>query len=221
MTKSKYNFSRIFLTFLIPFFSLAFINSSFFKINEIKCDGLDFYLEKDAIKIFENLKEKNLFFLNSSNIKENFKDFPFLEVESFQKILPDKLQIKFKIKEELGTLINELGSFDLYEDGFVFPRFKRGPEKLIIEGNFSKANLKILSELLSKNEFIYNNFSSIKICDGEILRFMNKDGLWIEILNYENLGFLKKINKLIEGCPYVADRNQISMINLNIFTSPR
>lgn len=221
MTKPKYKFSKIFLSLVIPIFSLAFINSSFFKINEIKCDGLDFYLRKDAIKIFKNLREKNLLFLNLSDIKENFKNFPFIEIESFQKILPDKLLIKFKIKEELGTLIDELGTFDLYEDGFIFPRFKNEPEKLIIEGNFSKENLKILSEVLSKNEFIYKEFLSVEICDDGTLRFMNKDGLNVEILNYENLNFLKKINKLIEECPYVADSNQISMINLNIFISPK
>lgn len=221
MTKSKYNFSKILLIFLISFFSLAFINSSFFKINEIKCDCIDFHLEKDAKKILKNFKQKNLLFVNLNDIKESFKNFPFLEIESFEKILPDKLLIKFKIKEELGTLINELGTFDLYEGGFIFPRFKNEPEKMIIEGNFSKENLQILSEVLSKNKFIYDDFLSIKICDGGILRFMNKDGLNVEILNYENLNFLKKINKLNKECSYVANRNQISMINLNIFISPK
>lgn len=221
MTKPRHKFSKIFLSLVIPFFSLAFINSSLFKINKIECEGLNYYLEKDVIKILEKLKEKNLFFLNSSNIKENFKDFPFLEVESFQKILPDKLLIKFKIKEELGTLINDLGMFDLYEGGFIFPRFKSDKEKLIIEGDYSNENLKILSLILLKNEFIYNDFLSIKICDEGVLRFMNKDGLWIEILNYENLNSLKKVNELIEKCPNNFEGNLISMVNLNIFISPK
>jgi len=215
MTKPKHKYSIIFLSFILPFFSIYFINSSFFKLKEIKLEGLNPYLEKEINPFLEKLKGKNLLFLNSKDL--DLENFSFLDVEIFQKVLPDKLFIKFNIKEELGTYISVYGSFDLYKGGFLFPRFKEGDEKFIIEGTISKEKLKYISDLLENNGFLYEYFYGIKIEEDNSFKLLNKKGHWIEINENKDINYLKLLSRISEKCPQIIEKEKLSMINFNLF----
>lgn len=215
MTKPKHKFPIITLGFILLFFCGAFINSSFFNLKEIRFEGLNPCLEKEIKSFSEGLKGKNLIFLNLEDL--NLENYPFLEVEIFQKILPDKLLIKFKIKEELGTFITEYGSFDLYKKGFLFPRCSDEKEKFIIEGNTSKEKLEYLSENLEKNDFIYENFIGVKYEKEGCLKFLSKRGYFIEISEKESLNNLNKVLGFLAECPNFFEKQKISMINSKLF----
>ncbi len=215
MTKPKHKFPIIILGFILLFFCGAFINSTFFNLKEIKCEGLNPCLEKEIKSFSEGLKGKNLLFLNLKDL--NIENYPFLEVEIFQKILPDKLVIKFKIKEELGTYITEYGSFDLYKNGFLFPRCSDEKEKFIIEGDISKEKLENLSDILEKNDFIYENFIGVKYEEEGCIKFLSKEGYFIEIYEKESLSNLDKVSSFLKECPNFFEKQKISMINSKLF----
>lgn len=221
MTKPKHKFSKLFLSLVIPFFSLAFLNSSFFKVREIKIEGLNNQLEGELKPFKEGIKNKNLLFLDLKNLKEELENFPFLEIESFQKLLPNKLIIKFKIQEELGTLVLPLGTFDLYKGGYMFPRFKECQEKIIIQSPVKKEILKELAEILEENPFIYDYFYSLKVLEGYIFEFVGKRGYSIEIFNRKDIPLLKESLKLTQGCPVIFKKERISFLNYNFFIASR
>lgn len=221
MTKPKHKYSKIFLSLIIPFFSLAFFNSSFFRIKEINYEGINQCIEKELKTSFDKLKEKNLLLLNSNQIRSYFASFPFIEVESFQKILPDKLSIKFKIKEELGTFMTNYGSYDIYEGGYLFPRFRETDEKVIVEGKILNDDLKFISEIISKNKFIYDYFLCIRVEDKESFDFLTKNGYWIKIPKDMSIDSLKKAIKIIDFCPLIFEKENVSMLNLNSFLASR
>lgn len=221
MTKPKHKFSRIFLSLVIPFFSLAFLNSSFFKVKEIKIEGLNNQLEGELKPFEEKIRHKNLLFLNLKNLKEELENFPFLEIESFQKMLPNKLIIKFKIQEELGTLILPFGSFDLYKGGYIFPRFKEGQEKIVIQSPVKKEILKEISEILEENSFIYDYFYSLKVLEGDIFEFLGKRGYSIEISDRKDIPSLEDSLKLAQDCPVIFKGEKVSFLNYNFFIASK
>ncbi|MEJ5165420.1 MAG: hypothetical protein WHV67_00150 [Thermoanaerobaculia bacterium] len=221
MTKPKHKFSRIFLSLIIPFFSLAFLNSSFFKVREIKIEGLNDSLEGELRSFKEGIIGENLLFLNLKILKEKLGNLPFLEIESFQKLLPNKLIIKFKVQEELGTLINPLGVFDLYKGGYIFPRFKEGQEKILIQSPIKKEILKELAEILEENPFIYEYFYSLKILEGDIFEFVGKGGYSMEVLKRKDIPLLKESLKITQHCPIIFNGERVSFLNYNFFIASK
>lgn len=221
MTKPKHNYSKIFLSLVIPFFSLAFLNSSFFKIKEIKFEGLNPYLSEEVKPILEKIKNRNLLFLNFPDLKKEFEVFPFLEMESFQKVLPNKLIIKFNIQEELGTLIYPYGLYDLYKGGYIFPRFKEGKEKITIESPDNKEFLKEIAKILEENSFIYDYFENLKITEGGFFNFYDKNGYIIEISKIESIPNIEKAIKIANHCPGILRGERVSFLNSNFFIASK
>lgn len=221
MTKPRHNYSKIFLSLMIPFFSLAFLNSSLFKIKEIKIEGLNPALEGELKSFKENLKRENLFLLNLNILKRELEDLPFLEVESFQKILPNRLIIKFKVQEELGSLISPMGTFDLYKGGFIFPRFKNSQEKILIESPIKKEILKEIATILEENSFLYDYLYSIRFLEEDVFEFFGKSGDVIEVFDRKNIPYLKDSLLTASKCPAVLKGERVSFLSSNFFIASK
>ncbi len=217
MTKSKHNYFKQTLTLIFCIFCLAFVKSSFFDIKEVEIQNLNPSLEKEVKHFVNKLKGKNLVFLKFNQIKEYLKEYPNLELKNYNKILPNKIILKLNTVEELGTYYCKKGFFDLYEEGFLFSRYKKEDEKFIIEGDLSKDELRELSKILKENNFLYENFIALKLDEEKNWKLFSKDGVCIKFFDLNDVKNLKNLKDILIKCPELYSKKELTFFNKNLF----
>ena len=78
-----------------------------FEIKEIEIENNKILEEKELIKIFSFLYNKNIIFLNSYKLKKNIDKKSIIEKIEIKKIFPDKLVIKVYEKKPIAIIVNE------------------------------------------------------------------------------------------------------------------
>ena len=78
-----------------------------FEIKEIKIENNNILKEQELIQIFSFLYNKNIFFLNSYELKKNIDQKSFIKKVEIKKIFPNKLVIKVFEKEPIAILIDK------------------------------------------------------------------------------------------------------------------
>ncbi len=93
-----------------------------FNIKDIKIENNNFLKKKDLLKEFSFLYEKNLFFLNDTDIEKKVNN-SFIESLNIKKIYPNILKIKVYEKQPIAIIIFEDSKFFLGEK-FELIKFK-------------------------------------------------------------------------------------------------
>lgn len=137
--KSKKVLIYFFLLFLFgSITNISFKNIQLLNINKIIVSGLDENSNKDLINKINNLKLKNIFFLNKNHIKNIVEINSLIENYKISKIYPSTLDIKIKKTQSLAK-INQNG-------------------KILFIGSNGK-----LSEIISQNQELPFIFGKPKI----------------------------------------------------------
>ena len=157
-----------------------------FKIKEIEIENNKILEDKELIKIFSFLYNKNIIFLNSYELKKKIDPKSFIKKIEIKKIFPDKLVIKVFEKEPIAILLNKYQKkFYLGEkiDLIEFRRILKYERLPIVEGE--PEIFKILFDDLIKINFpteqvlSYRYFNinrwDIKMIDKKILKLPVKN----------------------------------------------
>ena len=111
--KSKNIFIYFFLLFLFgSITNMGLYNSKFLNLSKIEISGLDENESRQLKNKIENLKLKNIFFLNENKIKNIIKLNNLIENYQIFKIYPSNLYIKIN-KTKLLAKINQSGKIML------------------------------------------------------------------------------------------------------------
>ena len=111
--KSKNIFIYFFLLFLFgSITNVGLYNSKFLNLSKIEVSGLDENESRKLKNKIENLKQKNIFFLNENKIKNIIELNTLIENYQILKIYPSNLSIKIN-KTKLLAKINQSGKIML------------------------------------------------------------------------------------------------------------
>ncbi len=151
--KNKFIFGFALFLLLTTFISQKEFSINKFKIKEIKVENNEIIKEEELIKDLSFLYNKNIFFLNSFEIKKKLDKKNFIKRLEIKKTYPDKLIIKIFEKEPIAIIINKQGKFFLGKkiELIKFRKIMKYDELPIIYGDIK--NFKILFNNLKKINF--------------------------------------------------------------------
>lgn len=151
--KNKFIFGFALFLLLTTFISQKEFSINKFKIKEIKVENNEIIKEEELIKDLSFLYNKNIFFLNSFEIKKKLDKKNFIKRLEIKKTYPDKLLIKIFEKEPIAIIINKQGKFFLGKkiELIKFRKIMKYDELPIIYGDIK--NFKILFTNLKKINF--------------------------------------------------------------------
>ena len=151
--KNKFIFGFALFLLLTTFISQKEFSINKFKIKEIKVENNEIIKEEELIKDLSFLYNKNIFFLNSFEIKKKLDKKNFIKRLEIKKTYPDKLIIKIFEKEPIAIIINKQGKFFLGKkiELIKFRKIMKYDELPIIYGDIK--NFKIFFNNLKKINF--------------------------------------------------------------------
>ena len=91
------------------FYDSTELKLNFFSIKYIEIKGTKNSSQKDIEKKLNNIKGKNLFFLNRKNFQNLLDDIDFVETFEIKKIYPNKVRVEVIELEPIGVYINDQG----------------------------------------------------------------------------------------------------------------
>ena len=156
MKKSIKALVLLFLLAGIMFFSKSFIDSDYFKVQEVLVEGQFDLLRQDIVAPLEQMKGKNIVYLDTNDIENLIKTDIRVKKVSIKKLFPSKIQVALEEREP-----------------YVY--VKKGDETLIAD-----KDLNIYGDILeepAKNIPIidYTNDESLKEMKTILSKIRNKD----------------------------------------------
>ena len=156
MKKSIEALVLLFLLAGIMFFSKSFIDSDYFKVQEVLVEGQFDLLRQDIVAPLEQMKGKNIVYLDTNDIENLIKTDIRVKKVSIKKLFPSKIQVVLEEREP-----------------YVY--VKKGDETLIAD-----KDLNIYGDILeepAKNIPIidYTNDESLKEMKTILSKIRNKD----------------------------------------------
>ena len=144
------------------FISQKKITINKFKIQEIKIENNNTLEDRELVKAFSFLYNKNLIFMNSFELKKIIDKKSFIKKLEIKKIFPDKLVIKVFEKEPIAILI------DKYQKKFYLGR----KIDLIEYRKIQKyENLPVVEGEQNNFKILYNNLIKINFPTEQILNY--------------------------------------------------
>ena len=144
------------------FISQKKITINKFKIQEIKIENNNILEDRELIKIFSFLYNKNLIFLSSFELKKRIDKKSFIKKLEIKKIFPDKLVIKVFEKEPIAIII------DKYQKKFYLGK----KIDLIRYRKIQKyENLPVIKGEQNNFKILYNNLIKINFPTEQILSY--------------------------------------------------
>lgn len=144
------------------FISQKKITINKFKIQEIKIENNNILEDRELIKIFSFLYNKNLIFLSSFELKKRIDKKSFIKKLEIKKIFPDKLVIKVFEKEPIAIII------DKYQKKFYLGK----KIDLIRYRKIQKyENLPVIKGEQNNFKVLYNNLIKINFPTEQILSY--------------------------------------------------
>ena len=144
------------------FISQKKITINKFKIQEIKIENKNILEDRELIKVFSFLYNKNLIFLSSFELKKRIDKKSFIKKLEIKKIFPDKLVIKVFEKEPIAIII------DKYQKKFYLGK----KIDLIRYRKIQKyENLPVIKGEQNNFKILYNNLIKINFPTEQILSY--------------------------------------------------
>lgn len=166
------------LIYITMFIGKTFSKTEFFNIKDIKINGKSELLNADILDKIEQLKGKNLLYLNTSKIEKNLNEDARIDKIIIKKTYPSKLTINLQEKE-IKYYLKKGGNIFLVNEkldifGYIFEiKEKDIPVVILDEENKDiKEDLKIIISKISNQE-IYSIVSEIKKVDKEYELILN------------------------------------------------
>ena len=156
MKKSVKVLILLFLLAGIMFFGKRFIDTDYFKVQEVLVEGQSNLLKQDIVAQLEQMKGKNIVYLNTSEIENRIKTDIRVKKVSVKKLFPSKIRV-------------------LLEEREPYVYVKKGDETLLAD-----KDLNIYGDILeepAKNITIidYTNDESLKEMKTILSKIQNKD----------------------------------------------
>ena len=156
MKKSIKALVLLFLLAGIMFFSKSFIDSDYFKVQEVLVEGQFDLLRQDIVAPLEQMKGKNIVYLDTNDIENLIKTDIRVKKVSIKKLFPSKIQVVLEEREP-----------------YVY--VKKGDETLIAD-----KDLNIYGDILEEPEknipiIDYTNDESLKEMKTILSKIRNKD----------------------------------------------
>ena len=156
MKKSVKVLILLFLLAGIMFFGKMFIDTDYFKVQEVLVEGQSNLLKQDIVAQLEQMKGKNIVYLNTSEIENRIKTDIRVKKVSVKKLFPSKIRV-------------------LLEEREPYVYVKKGDETLLAD-----KDLNIYGDILeepAKNIPIidYTNDESLKEMKTILSKIQNKD----------------------------------------------
>ena len=156
MKKSVKVLILLFLLAGIMFFGKRFIETDYFKVQEVLVEGQSNLLKQDIVAQLEQMKGKNIVYLNTSEIENRIKTDIRVKKVSVKKLFPSKIRV-------------------LLEEREPYVYVKKGDETLLAD-----KDLNIYGDILeepAKNIPIidYTNDESLKEMKTILSKIQNKD----------------------------------------------
>ena len=156
MKKSVKVLILLFLLAGIMFFGKRFIDTDYFKVQEVLVEGQSNLLKQDIVAQLEQMKGKNIVYLNTSEIENRIKTDIRVKKVSVKKLFPSKIRV-------------------LLEEREPYVYVKKGDETLLAD-----KDLNIYGDILeepAKNTPIidYTNDESLKEMKTILSKIQNKD----------------------------------------------
>ena len=180
-----YFYLLIFLLLSSPF------NFNLLKNLEKKFQIIDIDIQGDLINLKEinNQLNKNIFFLDNTELKEITENYFILKKFEIKKIYPNKLKVKFEKAKPLAKILKDNNLYYLGNNGKIYSsneKYKSIPE---ITGDYSLENLNNLIKIIYNSPFEISEINTIKIYPSKRfdLRFKNKKVIQFPLLVDENI----------------------------------
>ena len=99
MKKSVKVLILLFLLAGIMFFGKRFIDTDYFKVQEVLVEGQSNLLKQDIVAQLEQMKGKNIVYLNTSEIENRIKTDIRVKKVSVKKLFPSKIRVLLEERE--------------------------------------------------------------------------------------------------------------------------
>ena len=175
--------------YLLFFFLLVSINNSsiidlrFPKVDKFEISGLSDQENREIKRIIENLKLKNIFFINQFEVKESLISINTVEQLSIFKNYPSTLKIDIKKTKFLALTKKDGIDYFIGANGKLIRNNKSTSELPFIFGNLNIQEFLKLKKNIDKSIFDFNQISNL---------YFYKSNRW-DIETYD--GYLIKLPK--------------------------
>ena len=175
--------------YLLFFFLLVSINNSSIvdlrlpKVDKFEISGLSDHENREIKRIFENLKLKNIFFINQFEVKESLISINTIEQLSVFKNYPSTLKIYIKKTKFLALTKKDGIDYFIGANGKLIRKNKSTSELPFIFGNLNIQEFLKLKKNIDKSIFDFDKISNL---------YFYKSNRW-DIETYD--GYLIKLPK--------------------------
>ncbi len=165
MKQNKIFLWIIFFLFLTTY-NYDFTNNSFapiFKIENIEIEGLELSNENEIKKKFNKLKNKNIIFIDSENLKNIINNTQFIDSLTLKKIYPNTIKIYIQESKPIAFFIKDKKKYFLLENERV----------AIADISHEIKNLPLINGLNNEENFFnfYSNLKSMNFITESIKEF--------------------------------------------------
>ncbi len=215
--KSRTVFSRI-LIFLVKFlivtgiFLALILYVPIFKVADAQISGL-YYLEKNALDTqLDEIRGKNIVFLNKNEIKASFKTNSYVKEVELKRKFPNKIMVEITERKPLALLVTSDGFIQVSQEA-IFLDIRQSPGKYdlpfitgielyaipgvgkVIEDDYLKEALHIIS---SSKGALMNKIAEINVDNKRIIAY-TRNGIQVLIGDSADIdNKLKMLESIIE-----------------------
>ena len=160
--KSKQIFIYLFLLFLLgSITNTTFNNTKFLNLEKVIVSGLEEEDNRKLINKINNLKLKNIFFLNEKKIKETIETNNLIENYKISKIYPSTLDIKINKTQSLAK-INKNGQILFLGSNGKFSEIISQNKKLpFIFGKPKVSEFLYFKKIIDDSKFSYDEIKNL------------------------------------------------------------
>ena len=165
MKKSVKVLILLFLLAGIMFFGKRFIDTDYFKVQEVLVEGQSNLLKQDIVAQLEQMKGKNIVYLNTSEIENRIKTDIRVKKVSVKKLFPSKIRVLLEEREPYVYVKKGDETLLADKDLNIYGDILEEPAKNIPVINYTNdESLKEIKTILSKiqNKDFYAMISEIR-----------------------------------------------------------
>jgi len=195
--------SKQILIYFFLLFLLGSINNTTFQdvqilnMNKIKVSGLDEKGNRDIINKIENLKLKNIFFLNENQIKNIIEFNTLIENYKISKIYPSTLDIKIKKTTSLAK-INQNGKIlFLGSNGKLSETISKNQKLPFIFGKPKIQEFLNFKKIIDNSKFSYNDVENFYFFPSKRWDIELKNNIVLKLPRYNSKNSLDYIFEFI------------------------
>ena len=160
--KSKQIFIYLFLLFLFgSITNTGFNNTKFLNLEKVIVSGLDDVDNRKLINKINNLKLKNIFFLNENKIKETIETNNLIENYKISKIYPSTLDIKINKTKSLAKINRNGQILFLGSNGKFSEKISQNKKLPFIFGKPKVSEFLYIKKIIDDSKFSYDEIKNL------------------------------------------------------------